>query len=144
MTFIFIQLIVSYLLVLLSIYCHELAHYLTAKMYHFQVERLVIGSEHFAVKYKNNRFSILPLHGYISVPETSLQNKSEKEKKALFLAGPNMNLILAGIFTLLNIKLFSPALCAAIAFNLAIGLLNCFPVIPGNDILNYRQYRHVK
>lgn len=102
---IFERLLIIYLLYLIAIILHELAHYIVAKILKVKVESLTIGEKFFAIKIGKLSFSPLAISGYVEYDENDLKKKSKFQIIFFFLAGALINavLIIVALF-LINIS----------------------------------------
>lgn len=95
-----VKFLIVYSILYLSIFFHEIAHFIFAKIFRFKVTEFKMGDDFYAIKIKNFSISLLLSKSYVEffIP----QNVSKIRLIIVYIAGGLANLLLALVFIFLN------------------------------------------
>ncbi len=117
-----------YLIIYLSIFLHEMMHYLIAKFCKFEIDEVKIGSEW--PQFKLGKWRISPFLGvsYVAIKYESFIEKSLKSKCLYFLGGIFMNIFLSVLCLIIYIITDRYMLFLAFFVNLYSVIANSIPI----------------
>ncbi len=138
-----VDIVQVYIILILSVVAHEVAHYVTAKIIGLKELQIHIGSEFTKIHLGKIHISPIVFGGYVEFLQEDLLKKQKTEIIAFFLSGIAINIIivvLSGIFYN-NSRLISYVFWVNIA-SLSISLVPFFP--PQNDVTKLIKYLRYK
>ena len=134
--FLVVNLLLIYLILLISNSIHEFTHYLIAKKSLIQVMEVVIGYEKYSFNmFKNLYISIIPIGGFVSIVEEDLLKKSNGTIIMFYMLPACINIILATVLLSININInLLPSIIYGITYNYLIAIVSVIPFFKNSDL----------
>lgn len=135
-----VKVVVSvYIIVYVTILCHETAHYVALKKLKINVVQIVIGCGKLSIKIKNVvTLSLIPINGYTEFDTERIAEVSNIGKFAIAFSGVIFNVLLS-LFAYISYKfIIDWRLLFGALLNAVLAIINVVPYIGKNDYNTFK------